>query len=232
MTRTFSIKKTLTNAFPLVNGKKMMNNENISSTGYGKYFVQQYFCWKIKCILALLFLLLSSVSMRTYSQKIAEKSNLLYWATTTPNIAMEVSLSKRFSLDVSGGYNPWLFSQHVSFRHWLVQPEIRYWPCRVFEGHFWGIHGLGGRFNLQALPFFQMPHEYSYEGRFYGGGLAYGFHFPLGSKFGLELTVGAGYVRIEYDKYKCLECREKVAMGNYNYFGPTRLGVSVIYMLR
>ena len=61
-----------------------------------------------------------------YMPKFAIKTNALYWATTTANLGFEVGLSKKLTLDVSGNYNPWKFSDHKQIKHWLVQPELRY----------------------------------------------------------------------------------------------------------
>ncbi|MFR7875400.1 MAG: DUF3575 domain-containing protein [Butyricimonas paravirosa] len=36
-------------------------------------------------------------------------------------------------------YNPWKWSG-IKFKHWLVQPELRYWLCDQFSGHFFGVH--------------------------------------------------------------------------------------------
>ena len=60
-----------------------------------------------------------------YMPKFAIKTNALYWATTTANLGFEVGLSKNLTLDVSGNYNPWKFSDHKQIKHWLVQPELR-----------------------------------------------------------------------------------------------------------
>lgn len=56
-----------------------------------------------------------------YMPKFAIKTNALYWATTTANLGFEVGLSKKLTLDVSGNYNPWKFSDHKQIKHWLVQ---------------------------------------------------------------------------------------------------------------
>ena len=67
--------------------------------------------------LALLF----SLSMS--AQHFALKNNLLYDATTTPNLGFEVGLSKKVTLDVSAGYNPFKFNDGKKLKHWLVMPE-------------------------------------------------------------------------------------------------------------
>jgi len=64
--------------------------------------------------LALLF----SLSMS--AQHFALKNNLLYDATTTPNLGFEVGLSKKVTLDVSAGYNPFKFNDGKKLKHWLV----------------------------------------------------------------------------------------------------------------
>ena len=46
------------------------------------------------------------------------------------------------SLDISGNYNPWTLPDDKSIKHWLVQPELRYWLHERFNGHFLGVHAL------------------------------------------------------------------------------------------
>lgn len=102
----------------------------------------------IKHFLAACFLLVFATSIhaqeqgtKTYLPKFAIKTNALYWATSTPNLGFEVALAKKLTLDVSGNYNPWKFSKDRQIKHWLVQPELRYWLCERFNGSFFGLHG-------------------------------------------------------------------------------------------
>lgn len=74
----------------------------------------------------------------SYAQKVAVKTNLLYDATTTMNLGLEIGLGKKWSLDLSGNYNPWKFDDETRLRHWGVQPELRYWLCEKFNGSFSG----------------------------------------------------------------------------------------------
>ena len=119
--------------------------------------------------LALLF----SLSMS--AQHFALKNNLLYDATTTPNLGFEVGLSKKVTLDVSAGYNPFKFNDGKKLKHWLVMPEVRYWTCEKFNGTFIGVHALGGQYNIAGikLPFGIFPNlkDHRYDGYLYGGGL-------------------------------------------------------------
>ena len=44
--------------------------------------------------------------------------------------------------------------------------------------------------------------------------------------------IGGGYVSMKYTKYKCAECAKASGSYSRSYFGPTRIGFSVIYFLR
>ena len=58
------------------------------------------------------------------SQVVAVKTNTLYDATTTLNLGVEVACNKHLSLDISGNYNPWTFSDDKSIKHWLGLTDI------------------------------------------------------------------------------------------------------------
>ena len=86
-----------------------------------------------------------------HAQRWGVKTNVLYDATSTINLGVEVGLAPKWTLDVSGNYNPWTFSDYKKLKHWMLQPEGRYWLCERFNGHFFGLHALGGEFNLSNL---------------------------------------------------------------------------------
>lgn len=166
------------------------------------------------------------------AQQIAIKTNLLYWATTTPNLGVEVALRRKITLDLAANYNAWdCFPDNMSLRHYLIQPELRYWTCKRFEGHFFGLHAMGGEFNIGNIPFIPSLKEYMYRGHLIGGGLSYGFHWVTGKRWGIELEIGAGYLQMKYDKYICRECAEIVTSYKRNYFGPTRIAFNLVYFI-
>lgn len=82
---------------------------------------------------------------------LAVKSNLLYNTTTSMNLGVEIGLAPKWTLDISGNYNPWTFSGNRKMKHWLVQPEVRYWPCQRFSGHFFGLHAHYAQFNVGGM---------------------------------------------------------------------------------
>ena len=92
----------------------------------------------MKRILFLVLLLVATTGV--YGQKFAVKSNLLYDATATINLGVEVGLAKKWSLDLSGNYNGWKFGDEARMKHWLVQPcalcGLQCWRPKVLEQEY------------------------------------------------------------------------------------------------
>lgn len=193
-------------------------------------------------ILTLFFVALVVVQS-VKAQQVGLKTNLLYDATSTINLGVEFSLARNWTLDVSGNYNPWTFSDNRKMKHWMVQPELRMWTCNKFNGHFFGVHTHGGEYNFGGmLPFgfkdgsmFGVVSDdlskHRYEGWFSGAGVSYGYHWILGKRWGLEATVGMGYAYMKYDRFLCKSCGDKLGSGYRHYFGPTKAGITLIFMI-
>lgn len=84
----------------------------------------------MKKILVCILFILGLLSVESKAQKVAVKSNLLYDATTTMNLGLEVALARKWTLDIPVNYKPWQFDE-VRFKHWGIQPELRYWFAKA-----------------------------------------------------------------------------------------------------
>lgn len=167
---------------------------------------------------------------------LAVKTNLLYDAAATFSLGFETRLSERYTLDVSGSWNPWTFSSNRKFKHIAFQPELRYWIYEPFNGHFLGIHPTyvnfnAGNLNL-PLDIFPGLNDYRYRGNAYGLGFSYGYQWILSPRWNLEASFGFGYLYTDYNKYECHTCSKQVGEGYKHYFGPTKAALSVIYIIR
>ena len=275
-----------------------------------------------KDALFLIFLVVLAVAagsvQKVSAQDMALKTNLLYDATTTINLGYEVALNKKTTLDIWVNYNPWTLGhkwvglyeselpvasasaseRETKIKHFMIQPEVRWWLCEKFNGHFFGVHLHGGLFNVGAL---KLPFDWgrykdasgkylgsypvsmrpvghdnvsvqgigyhtsgspypglgvtsgtelepndkywgnadrdgiyvnSFEGWFVGAGVSYGYHWILSRRLSLEFTVGVGYAYLDYEKNRCTDCKKKLGEESAHYFGPTRAGISLIYMLK
>lgn len=179
-----------------------------------------------------------TTSVRTSGQDVAVKSNILYDASTTINAGMEFALSPKWTIDISGNYNPWTFSDNRKWKHWLVQPEARWWACNKFMGSFIGLHLLGGQYNVGNIPLdvkflgtdFSKLDESRFQGWMAGAGFAYGYDWAVSRHMNIEFELGLGVVYSTYDQFECPECGRKEGSGNHFYVGPTKAAISLVYL--
>ena len=161
------------------------------------------------------------------------KTNLLYDATTTFSLGAEIRTGDNSSLDIPLSWNPWGFSRNRKWKHILVQPEFRYWLHKAFDGHFFGLHAHYAYYNVGRLPhgpFSKHMAKHRFQGQAVGAGISYGYRWNFRNpRWAIEATVGVGYAYLDYDKYECRECGEKIGHDTKNYFGPTKAGISLIY---
>lgn len=172
----------------------------------------------------LLTLLALAGTVGAKAQSAAVKTNLAYWATTTPNLGLEIGLGGRTSLEVTGLYNPFKFSDNKQMKGWAVQPSLRWWCCRRFSGHFFGVHGAYADYDGGLERF-------RYDGTLVSGGLSYGYAWILGRRWNLEAEIGVGYAYMDYRKYE----RRSGAYYSHayrHYFGPTKAGITFVYLFR
>lgn len=191
---------------------------------------------KRKLYLTLLLGLLFSPLAK--AQEFAIKSNLLYDATATVNLGVEFGLAPKWSLDLSGNFNSWQIKESSTWKHWMVQPEARYWFCDRFSRSFLGFHALAGQFNFGGIDNginflgsdLSRLSDNRYQGNAYGVGVAYGYAVILGKHWNLEFEVGVGYIYADFERFECAGCGRRAGEGNHHYFGPTKAAINLVYL--
>lgn len=173
------------------------------------------------------------------AQDVAVKTNLLYDAFLNINAGVEVGLAPKWTLDLSGNFNDWDLSHGRKWKHWMVQPEARYWFCDRFGGHFVGAHLHGGQYNMgglkNSLHFlgtdFGKLTDTRYQGWFAGAGIAYGYAWILGRHWNFEAEIGLGYSYTRFDRYNCKGCGRKNGLkDDHHYIGPTKAALNLVYV--
>lgn len=196
----------------------------------------------IRFFLVILFaIIVSGVS----AQRVAIKSNLLYDATATANLGIEIGLGARTTIDLTGNYNDWYIDKDTNHKinHFLVQPEFRYYLCEKMKGHFFGLHAhysqydiCGDSWLLGAFKELSNLRGVSasgcYKGHGYGAGISYGYNLMLSNRFNIEFTLGAGYTYLDYDIYGTERGAECIGGGKKDYIGITKAGISLVYIIK
>lgn len=192
---------------------------------------------KVKKKLFLLIFAIMAV-VGTKAQDVAIKTNLLSDAFANVNAGIEIGLSPRWTLDLSGQYNGWTINER-KWKHWLAQPEARYWFCDRFARHFLGFHVLGGEYNVGNIDTnlnflgtnFGLLKDNRVQGWAVGAGVAYGYSWILGKHWNLEAELGVGYVYTRYDVFECRDCGRKTSSDTpHHYVGPTKAAINLVYV--
>lgn len=191
---------------------------------------------KLKILILILFFIVGLPTAD--AQKVAVKTNLISDAFLNPNLGLEFGLAPKWSLDITGQFNLWSVKGH-KWRHWLAQPEARYWFCRRFQGHFIGVHAIGGEYNFANLRHgfmflgsdFRKLRDRRYEGWGAGAGIAYGYDWAVHRHWNIEAEIGIGWIYTRYDAYPCADCGSKLESGrHHNYYGPTKAALNIVYL--
>lgn len=159
------------------------------------------------------------------------KTNMLYDLAGF-NLGTEFRLGSCYTMDISANYNPFTFNDNKKFKHIVVQPELRRWLYEPFYSHFFGLHGHAGEYNIGNVSLIRPFSAHRYRGWLAGGGFSYGYHWVLGNRWSLEATIGLGYTYLEYSKYECAKCGPKLKKDHRHYVGPTKAGISLIYVIK
>lgn len=172
-------------------------------------------------------------------QNVGIKTNLVDDALLDVNLGIEIGLAPKWTLDVPASLNTWILDDGKRWKHWAVQPGVRYWFCDRFGGHFIGLHTHGGVYNVGGfdgkLNFlgsdWRKIKDSRYQGWFVGGGVSYGHAWMLGQHWNLEAEIGVGYAYTRYDKFRCTGCGKKIEADQpHHYVGPTKAAINLVYL--
>ena len=165
---------------------------------------------------------------------LALKTNLLYDAVLIPNIGLEVSLGKQWTVGADWFYT-W-FSSNSRHRYWQgyggyvtlrryfgngPQPSVP--GYQRLTGHHLGVYALGLTYDV----------EWGGKGyqaaRFgFGGGVEYGYALPIGRRLDLDFSIGIGFQDGEYKEYDPMDGHYVwQATKKRHWFGPTKAEVTL-----
>ncbi len=168
----------------------------------------------------------------------AVKSNLLYDLATAVNLELEFPLGDRFSLALEDDFPWWNWGPNgkkYCFQIWNMGVEPRWWFIRderrdYLTGHFLGVYGMSGKYDLQ------WDTRFCWQGEFWSAGLSYGYALPLCRWANMEFSLSLGYLRSDYRHYQPDEdykhlYRDHQNTGKVTWIGPTKAKISLVIPL-
>ena len=160
-----------------------------------------------------------------YAQRVGLRTNALAWATATPNLGVELRMSRHFTFSLDAYGNPLKFDK-LRTQFVALQPEVRYWfSARPQAGHFIGVNAFGAVYKFQAK-------QTCHEGDAVAAGLTYGYSIPLSRRWSMEAAVGAGLLLHRDFHYGKGTVRPDSPNNKKARLAPTKLGVTFTYHLK
>ena len=208
---------------------------------------------RIARLVTLLMLVLTASSVN--SQRVALRNNLLYDATLTPNLGLEVRTDSTWSLVANVGVNAWDIDtkENKKWRHVLVSAGVRnYFGHRrdsvslrgdhyyrrdsvSLRGvHYWGPNLLYSHFNVgnTRIPFglYSAVKDRRLQGDLVALGAKYGYSWILARDWRIEAEAGVAVGYAWFKEYDCATCGTYYGRGDRIFLLP-QLGVNIVYII-
>jgi hypothetical protein len=149
-----------------------------------------------------------------------------------PSLGLEIVTGNRSSVSVNALISNGLLGK--DFKLTAFQPEYRYWfSGRPINKWFVGVGAVGALFDVRRKG-------KVYDGYGFGAGITYGYVWNITERLSIDFHSGFGifyYTRKEYfeqDNYDVDYTENGIQRANATgyYLLPTRVGVSVSYILK
>lgn len=165
--------------------------------------------------------------------KMGVKTNMLYDAALIPNIGVDISLGKRWSIAGNWMYAWWKNDRkHNYWRTYGGDIEMRYWfgsknRKEQLAGHHIGLYGQMITYDFELGGRGYLGEKWSYA-----GGISYGYSLPVGRRFNIDFTLGVGYLEGEYMEYDPIDGHYVwQSTKNRRWYGPTKAEVSLVWLI-
>lgn len=167
----------------------------------------------------------TELKVPTSARYLGIKTNLAAWAGTIMNVAADVQISNHVSVELPLLWCPWYVGSEHAIKTFTIQPEARYWLSKPGAGHFFGVHAHVGWFSVR----WNRDRYQDTDRPLLGAGISYGYLLPFSEHWAGEFTLGAGYANMKYDTYYNIDNGARIDTRTKNYWGITRVGISVVY---
>ena len=156
---------------------------------------------------------------------LALRTNLLRWATLTPDLGIEWRISPSAGIMVNGSWTSWSWN-NADHRYalWEVAPEVR-WYLGEKKAWYVGAMFKAGQFNYKLSGTGR-------QGDLLGGGITGGYQLRLTEALSMDFTLGLGYLNADTERYDVID-GVRVRSGNEtkHWIGPVNAGVTLVWRL-
>ena len=159
------------------------------------------------------------------SYTLSLRTNLLRWATLTPDLGLEWRISPSWGILVNGSWTSWSWKDaDRRYALWEVAPEVRYYMGKEKRGYL-GAMFKAGEFNYKLSATGK-------QGDLTGGGITGGYRLRLNDALSLDFSLAAGCLHADYEQYTVINgVRVRAGKETKNWWGPIGAGVTLVWKL-
>ena len=172
-----------------------------------------------------------------YKPLLVVKTNMLYDLALAPNIEVEVPFGRNRRWSVMAEYlNPWWRLDKLNYAYEIQEAglELRRWLTPRCDGSRPWLSGMFAGLYVASAKYDLEYNGVGDQGEVWSVGGTFGYSWPIGRRWNLELSVSAGYLGGKRRHYNAefesshLIYKETKSM---RYFGPTKLKFSLVWII-
>lgn len=200
---------------------------------------------RMKYLYILLFSLLcgkpllaqQSDGMERSLPRVALRTNLLYDATLSPNLGVDVRVDSTWTVGLLAGLNAWDIDKEKNkkWRHMLFSFRARkYVNDSVFHKGYFEADAIYSHFNVGNVKFplglYKTVRERRLQGDLLALGGKYGYSWILSRDWRIEAEAGVAIGYAWFKEYDCPHCGTYYGKDDRIFLLP-QLGVNIVYII-
>lgn len=200
--------------------------------------------WHVR-VIAMLFLLTTQQIAKAQSPlgeeerqpRVALRTNLLYDATLSPNLGVDVRVDSTWTVGLLAGVNAWDIdkAKNKKWRHMLFSLRARnYLKHSVFHKNYMEFDAIYSHFNVgnTKIPFgiYKGAQDRRLQGDLVALGGKYGYSWIMARNWRIEAEAGVAVGYAWFKEYDCDHCGTYYGKGDRIFLLP-QLGINVVYII-
>lgn len=169
--------------------------------------------------------------------RVALRTNLLYDATLSPNLGVDVRVDSTWTVGLLAGMNAWDIDKEKNkkWRHMLFSFRARkYVNDSVFHKGYFEADAIYSHFNVGNVKFplglYKTVREHRLQGDLLALGGKYGYSWILSRNWRIEAEAGVAVGYAWFKEYDCPHCGTFLGDGDRIFLLP-QLGINVVYII-
>lgn len=166
----------------------------------------------------------------------ALRTNLLYDATLSPNLGVDVRVDSAWTVGLLVGINAWDIDKEKNkkWRHALFSLRARKYRDSLFHKGYYEADVIYSHYNVgnTKIPFglYSAVKDHRLQGDLIALGGKYGYSWILSRTWRIEAEAGVAVGYAWFKEYDCPHCGTFIGNGDRIFLLP-QLGINVVYII-